>query len=113
MTNNLEKELPILSISINSETLRVNALELYNFLQCEVSFKEWIEDLIKGFNGFHEYIVVKEPAVGKRDEPVLVYFINLRLARTAALKAKSTLGEKASNYFKKKSGGGFFSIIKE
>ncbi|MCP3921644.1 MAG: hypothetical protein GY756_23245 [bacterium] len=113
MTNNLEKKIPILSININSETLRVNALELHEYLQCEVPFKEWIEDLIGGFKGFHEYIVIKEPAIGRRDEPTLVYYINLRLARTASLKAGTTLGEKASDYFKEKSRSGFFSIIKD
>ncbi len=113
MTNNLEKHIPILSININSETKRINAVELYNYLQCEVPFKEWIEDLIKGYNDFHEYIVIKEPAVGRKDKPILVYYINLRLARTASLRAGSTLGEKASDYFKDKSGAGFFSIIKD
>ncbi|MCP4159655.1 MAG: hypothetical protein GY760_06245 [Deltaproteobacteria bacterium] len=113
MTNNLGKQIPILSININSETLRINALELHEYLQCEVPFKEWIKDLIDGFKGFHEYIVIKEPAIGRRDDPTLVYYINLRLALTASLKAGSTLGEKASNYFKDKSGPGFLSIIKD
>ncbi|MCP4159360.1 MAG: hypothetical protein GY760_04760 [Deltaproteobacteria bacterium] len=104
--------IPILSININSETSRVNALELYNYLQCKMTFKEWIEDLLGGYNGFHEYLVIKEPAIGRRDEPILVYYINLRLAKTAALKAASTKGEKAYNYFKESSSAGFLSIIK-
>ncbi|MCP3925513.1 MAG: hypothetical protein GY714_23325 [Desulfobacterales bacterium] len=109
----IETKIPVLSISISSETSRVNALELHEYLQCEVPFKEWIKDLIGGFKGFHEYIVIKEPAIGRRDDPTLVYYINLRLARTASLKAGSTLGNKASDYFKDKSGPGFFSIIKD
>ncbi|MCP4161505.1 MAG: hypothetical protein GY760_15645 [Deltaproteobacteria bacterium] len=113
MTNNLEKEIPILSININSETSRVNALELYNYLQCVKPFNEWIEDLIEGYNGFHEYIVIKEPAVGKRDEPILVYYINIKLAKTASLRAGSTLGDEAYEYFKDKSGSGYLSIIKD
>ncbi len=107
----LNELIPILSININSETLRVNALELHEYLQCEVPFKEWIEDLIGGFKGFHEYIVIKEPAIGRRDDPTLVYYINLRLAKTAALRAASTQGEKAYEYLKKSSSAGFLSFI--
>ncbi|MCP4163967.1 MAG: hypothetical protein GY760_28220 [Deltaproteobacteria bacterium] len=113
MTNNIENKIPILSININSETSRVNALELHEYLQCEVPFKEWIEDLIGGFKGFHEYIVIKEPAIGRRDEPTLVYYINIKLARIAALRAGSTLGDEAYEYFKDKSGSGYLSIIKD
>ncbi|MCP3926439.1 MAG: hypothetical protein GY714_28085 [Desulfobacterales bacterium] len=109
----IKSQIPILSININSETSRINALELHEYLQCEVPFNEWINDLIGGFKGFDDYIIIKEPAIGRRDEPTLVYYINLRLARTAALKAESTLGEKASDYLKDKSGAGFFSIIKD
>ncbi len=109
----INKQIPILSININSETKRINALELHNYLQCEVPFKEWIEDLLEGYNGFHEYIIIKEPAIGRKDKPILVYYINLRLARTAALRAASTQGEKASEYFKKNQSGGFLNIIKD
>ncbi|MCP3924568.1 MAG: hypothetical protein GY714_18495 [Desulfobacterales bacterium] len=109
----LNELIPILSINISSETSRVNALDLHRYLQCEISFKEWIENLIEGYNGFHEYIVIKEPVIGRRDDPTLVYYINLRLARTAALRAASTQGEKAYNYFKDKNGPGFLSIIKD
>ncbi len=110
---NIEKQIPILSINISSETSRVNALELYNYLKCVKPFNEWIEDLIEGYKGFHEYIIIKEPAIGRRDNPTLVYYINIKLARIASLRAKSTLGNKAYDYFKDKSGSGYLSIIKD
>ncbi|MCP4164062.1 MAG: hypothetical protein GY760_28705 [Deltaproteobacteria bacterium] len=113
MTNNMEKQIPVLSMNIHSEALRVNALDLYNYLQCEISFKEWIEDLIEGYKGLHEYVVIHEPAVGKRDEPIVVYYINLRLAKTAALRAASPQGEKAYEHLKRSKSSGFLSIIKD
>ncbi len=109
----ISKLIPILSINISSETLRVNALELHKYLQCEIPFKEWIEELIKGYKGFHEYIIVKEPAIGNKSNPILVYYINIKLAKTAALKENTNKGEIAYEYFKKNHSGGFLSIIKE
>ncbi|MCP4163580.1 MAG: hypothetical protein GY760_26270 [Deltaproteobacteria bacterium] len=67
--------------------------------------------MIDGHKGFHEYIIIKEPAIGRRDDPTLVYYI--KLARIAALRAESTLGNKAYDYFKDKSGSGYLSIIKD
>ncbi len=109
----ISKLIPILSINISSETLRVNAVELHNYLECEIPFKQWIEDLINGYKGFHEYIIVKEPAIGSKSNPILVYYINIKLAKTAALMAKTSKGEIAYNYFKNNHSGGFLSIIKE
>ncbi len=108
----IKKQIPILSMNIYSEALRINALDLYNYLQCEISFKEWIEDLIEGYKGLHEYIVIHEPAVGDRCDPIVVYYINLRLARTAALRASTTQGEKAYEHLKKSKSSGFLSITK-
>ncbi len=62
----IETKIPVLSINISSETSRVNALELYNYLQCEMPFKEWIEDVIENYKGFDYYFVIKEPAIGRR-----------------------------------------------
>ncbi|MCP3923513.1 MAG: hypothetical protein GY714_13120 [Desulfobacterales bacterium] len=97
---NLRTEIPILSISVSSETPRVNAYELYVFLKADVPFKAWIEDLLDGYEGFHSYIAIKEPAIGRRDRANMVYYINLRIAKIAALKAASTLGERVYEYFK-------------
>ncbi|MCP3927054.1 MAG: hypothetical protein GY714_31225 [Desulfobacterales bacterium] len=108
----IKTKIPVLSMSISSETSRVNALELYNYLQCEMTFKEWIEDLVYGYKCFHEYIVVKEPAVGDRNNPIFVYYISLKVAKIASLKAVSSLGEKAYNYLKNFKPAGFISIIK-
>ncbi len=108
----IETKIPVLSISISSETSRVNAIELYNYLQCEMPFNEWIEDVIDNYKGFHDYFVIKEPAIGRRDQPVLVYYINLKLAQRAALKAGSGLGENAYEYLKSKQAAGFINIIK-
>ncbi len=108
----IKKQIPILSMSLYSEALRINALDLYNYLQCEISFKEWIEDLIEGYKGFHEYIVIHEPAVGDRCDPTLVYYINIRLAKTAALRAATTQGNKAYEHLKKSKSSGFLSITK-
>ncbi len=108
----IKSQIPVLSMSIYSEALRINALDLYNYLQCEISFKEWIEDLIEGYKGLHEYIVIHEPAVGNRNEPIVVYYINLRLAKTAALRAATTQGNKAYEHLKKSKSSGFLSITK-
>ncbi|MCP4158611.1 MAG: hypothetical protein GY760_00940 [Deltaproteobacteria bacterium] len=97
---NLRTEVPILSISVSSETPRVNAYELYVFLKIDIPFKLWIEDLLGDYEGFHSYIAIKEPAIGRRDRANMVYYINLRIAKIAALKAASTLGEIANEYFK-------------
>jgi phage anti-repressor protein len=97
---NLKVEIPILSISISSETTRVNACELYDFLGCKKPFKEWIEELIDGYKGYHNYIVIKEPAIGSKADHTLMYYINLKLAKIAALRAGSKEGRQAYDYFK-------------
>ena len=96
----LNSVIPILSISLSSETSRINALELHRFLEIEIPFKQWIEDLINGYNGYHNYIVIKEPAIGKKSETTLSYYINLKIAKVAALKAGSKHGEKVYNYLR-------------
>ncbi|MCP3924169.1 MAG: hypothetical protein GY714_16435 [Desulfobacterales bacterium] len=108
----LKSVIPVLSISISSETLRINALELYNYLQCKNPFNEWIECLIDEYKGFHNFIVIKEPAIGRKDNPTLVYYISLKIAKIASLKAGSEQGEKAYDYFKKYKAAGFLNIIK-
>jgi phage anti-repressor protein len=96
----MKTKIPILSISLSSETTRVNACELYDFLECKKPFKEWIEELINGYKGYHNYIVIKEPAIGNKIEPTLMYYINLKLAKIAALRAGSKEGRQAYDYFK-------------
>ena len=96
----INEHIPILSISLSSETTRVNACELYDFLETKKPFKEWIEELIDGYKGYHNYIVIREPAIGSKIEPTLMYYINLKLAKIAALRAGSKEGRQAYDYFK-------------
>jgi phage anti-repressor protein len=84
----------------SSEASRINASELYNFLEIQIPFNQWIEDLINGYKGYLNCIVIKEPAVGKKSKTMLSYYINLRIAKIAALKAGSKPGAIAYDYLK-------------
>lgn len=96
----LNSVITFLPICISSDTPLINAFELYSFLEIEIPFNEWIDDLINGSKNYHSYIVIKKNKTEIKSETNLIYYINLKLAKIAALKVGSKPGAIAYNYLR-------------